>query len=85
MGCNIHDMMIAYLLVVDTPYFAKTDAHGQATLDGLPADSYQVSAWSYRSVDQDARTTQRLAVGADASAKFVLPLKPDTPQQPDAM
>lgn len=85
MGCNIHDMMIAYLLVVDTPYFAKTDARGQATLDGLPADSYQVSAWSYRSVDQDARTTQKLAVGADASAKFMLPLKPDTPQQPDAM
>lgn len=84
MGCNIHDMMIAYLLVVDTPYFAKTDAHGQATLDNLPADGYQVSAWSHRAVDPEARPTQKLQVGADASAKFVLTLKPDAPQ-PDAM
>lgn len=79
MGCNIHDLMIAYLLVVDTPYFAKTDATGQAVLEGLPADDYQVTAWSYRAVDQDARPSQKITLGADASAKFSLQLKPDSP------
>ena len=41
MGCNIHDSMIAYLLIVDTPWFAKTDASGRATIDNLPADAYR--------------------------------------------
>ena len=31
-GCNIHDQMVAYILVVDTPYFGKTDAAGTLTL-----------------------------------------------------
>ena len=32
LGCNIHDWMVGYIYVVDTPYFAKTDMerHGQA-------------------------------------------------------
>jgi plastocyanin len=48
MGCNIHDQMIAYLLVVDTPWFAKTDAHGQASIDDIPAGAYRLAAWHYR-------------------------------------
>lgn len=45
LGCNIHDNMIAYVLVVDTPYFAKTAANGRAALEGLPAGEYEVSMW----------------------------------------
>ncbi|HEY4974295.1 MAG TPA: methylamine utilization protein, partial [Steroidobacteraceae bacterium] len=32
LGCNIHDSMVAWLLVVDTPFFARTDQNGVATL-----------------------------------------------------
>ena len=28
LGCNIHDDMLAYLLVTDAPYFGRTDAQG---------------------------------------------------------
>ena len=45
LGCNIHDTMIAYLLVVDTPYFAKTDINGRAVIEGLPAGEYEVRMW----------------------------------------
>jgi plastocyanin len=44
-GCNIHDWMIAYLLVVSTPYFAKTNASGMAQLRDLPAGSYELRVW----------------------------------------
>ena len=37
LGCNIHDWMIGYMLVVSTPYFAKTDAGGIARLRDVPA------------------------------------------------
>lgn len=44
LGCNIHDHMIAWVLVVDTPYFAKSDTQGVAKLD-LPPGEYEVRAW----------------------------------------
>ena len=46
LGCNIHDTMLAYLLVVDTPIFAKTDQRGAAMLDGLSAGEYEVHLWA---------------------------------------
>jgi plastocyanin len=45
LGCNVHDWMVGYVLVVPTPYFAKTDANGEARLRDLPGGSYQVRAW----------------------------------------
>ncbi|WP_250441130.1 methylamine utilization protein [Caballeronia sp. AZ1_KS37] len=74
MGCNIHDSMVAYLLIVDTPWFAKTDAHGAATIDNLPADAYKVIAWHFRQSDPNAQPTQK--VNADGAAKFALQLRP---------
>jgi plastocyanin len=43
-GCNIHDQMSAYLVVVDTPYFALA-ADGHAELPGLPDGKYDVRVW----------------------------------------
>jgi plastocyanin len=45
LGCNIHDNMVAFIKVVDTPFAAKTDDKGQATLKGLPAGQIQVRIW----------------------------------------
>jgi plastocyanin len=44
LGCNIHDSMVAFVLVVDTPYFAKTSAAGQATVN-LPPGHYRLRVW----------------------------------------
>ncbi len=45
LGCNIHDQMSAFIVVVDTPYFEKTAASGQATLRDLDAGRYNVRVW----------------------------------------
>jgi plastocyanin len=45
LGCNIHDGMVAFIKVVDTPFAAKTDDKGQAVLKGLPAGQVQVRVW----------------------------------------
>jgi hypothetical protein len=76
MGCNIHDTMVAYLLVVDTPWFAKTDASGVAVIDNLPADAYKLVAWHFRLADPNAQPAQKVAAGAPGNAKFALQLKP---------
>jgi plastocyanin len=43
-GCNIHDQMSAYIVVVDTPHFART-VNGRAELAGLPEGTYDVRVW----------------------------------------
>ena len=45
LGCNIHDWMIGYVLVVATPHFAKTDASGVARMRDIPAGSYELRLW----------------------------------------
>jgi plastocyanin len=45
LGCNIHDRMSAYIIVVDTPYFAATGGDGRVTLPNLVAGRYVVHIW----------------------------------------
>jgi len=45
LGCNIHDWMEAYVLVVNTPYFAKTAANGRAVVDNVPPGRYRLKLW----------------------------------------
>ena len=45
LGCNIHDQMSAFILVVDTPYFEKTAANGRAALRDLEPGRYTVHVW----------------------------------------
>lgn len=47
LGCNIHDSMLAFIRVVDTPYFAKTNKMGKAILHDLPNGNYTLKAWHY--------------------------------------
>jgi plastocyanin len=45
LGCNIHDWMEAYVLVVASPYFAKTGADGNAMIANVPAGRYRLRLW----------------------------------------
>ena len=45
LGCNIHDGMVAFLKVVDTPFAAKSDASGAVVLRGLPGGAAEVRVW----------------------------------------
>lgn len=45
LGCNIHDEMVAFVKVVDTPWAAKTDAAGKADIKGAPEGQVKVTVW----------------------------------------
>ena len=75
LGCNIHDSMVAYVLVVETPYFGRTDKDGRVSFENLPAGSYRVAAWHYKMRDPNAQpvsTAQVAAGGASPALKFTL-------------
>jgi plastocyanin len=44
LGCNIHDKMVAWVYVVDTPWFARSAADGTATIKAVPPGAYRLSA-----------------------------------------
>jgi plastocyanin len=48
LGCNIHDWMAAYVLVLNTTKFARSDAAGSAVLNGAPAGPANVHIWHPR-------------------------------------
>ncbi len=43
--CEIHDHMRGTILVLDSPYFVKTDAAGRYRLEHLPAGRHVLRAW----------------------------------------
>jgi plastocyanin len=43
--CNIHPNMAAYIMAVDTPYFALSDRQGRFSIPDIPAGSYTYRAW----------------------------------------
>lgn len=45
LGCNIHDLMISWVLVLETPYFGKTATNGLVTLPEVPPGAYQLKVW----------------------------------------
>ena len=80
LGCNIHDHMIAYIYVVDSPWFAKSDKDGVARIDGLPAGDYDINAWYYA---QDARPSPvgvKLRADEAGAAAFAVGRRPMPPR-----
>lgn len=45
LGCNIHDRMLGYIHVVDTPYFGVSDANGSVSID-VPPGEHRVRVWT---------------------------------------
>ena len=43
--CNIHPDMLAYVVVLETPHFAVTDATGSFEVEGVPPGKYLLWAW----------------------------------------
>lgn len=44
-GCNIHDWMLSYVVIVDTPYYALADKSGRVTIPNVPAGEYELMVW----------------------------------------
>lgn len=45
MMCSVHPEMGAYIMVVDTPYFAVTDSHGNFSIHGVQPGQYTARVW----------------------------------------
>lgn len=71
LGCNIHDWMVAYVYVADSPYFGKTGADGKVVLSDVPAGKYAVHTWHARLIGSEAATEQPVEVTRTGTAESI--------------
>ena len=78
LGCNIHDLMTSWVLVLETPYFGKTAASGQVALADVPPGTYQLRVWHPGLPVGGAAQERTLTVGT-ANMAAAVALKGVTP------
>jgi hypothetical protein len=81
LGCNIHDNMLAYILVTPAPYFGKTDASGRLELEGIPAGEYQIELWNPRFNEPDATLTRSIRISD--TEPLAIPVRLTRPLSPE--
>ena len=71
LGCNIHDTMVGWVVVADTPWFARTGADGTARIDGAPAGAYRISTWHPGLPASGAPVVQSLQLGGSEQRETI--------------
>ncbi len=77
LGCNIHDWMVSYVYVSNTPYFAKTGQKDIAVITDIPAGEYTMRVWHPRMIVAEESTSKRVKISAsvDTIIEWQLALK----------
>ena len=75
LGCNIHDWMKGYIVVVDTPFFGLSDAKGVVVIKDLPVGAWRLEVWHPRLKGRNMVRDVTLADGAALSESFTLSLR----------
>lgn len=74
--CNIHPQMSAVVVVVDTPYFAVSDAQGEIVIPHVPAGRYQLNFWEEHCAPKTLeKLSRQVMVGEDATSLGTLHLQ----------
>jgi len=75
LGCNIHDRMLAYIFVSDTPYAAVSDAQGRVQLHNLPDGAATVKVWHPFLKGVGQTVSRPLTLKGDPQQGFTLDLR----------
>ncbi len=78
-GCNIHDWMIGYIYITDSPYFAITDSTGKAHIGGLHSGMYTAHVWQSQMLVDETATSRQLTLNQESfeTIEWQLDIKPD--------
>jgi plastocyanin len=72
LGCNIHDQMVAFIRVVDTPWAEKTGADGMVTLKSVPDGKLRLSVWHPYAKTKDQTIVQEVSAPTDGSVMSIV-------------
>ncbi len=79
LGCNIHDWMVGYVYVSESPWFAVTGADGKATITELSPRAYVVRVWHplLEGGEEATRRSADAAAAHPAALAWQLLLRPE--------
>jgi plastocyanin len=82
LGCNIHDWMLGYVYVVDSPWFAVSGVDGRAQVQGMPDKSGKLKVWHPRLVGGESAVHEmEVTPGKGQVIPVRLKLKPERPRK----
>jgi plastocyanin len=79
-GCNIHDWMEAFIVVVPSRWYGKSGPAGSIPLADLPADSFKLHVWHPRLMAPEPAHPLALAATDRQKLRLTLRLKPPEPK-----
>jgi plastocyanin len=82
LGCNVHDWMLGFIMVVDSPWFSQTDAAGRARLQYTPGKDQQLNLWHPQLADKESNLSRALPTDGIAKINLTEPLKRDPRPKP---
>ena len=72
MGCNIHDWMSGYLLILNTPIFDQTNEQGMAVLNAEQTGNYRLTVWHPQLSVADHKMSKPILVDKNMTIEFDL-------------
>lgn len=69
LGCNIHDSMLAYIYVADTPYVRKANENGRIEFLSVIPNDYSVTVWHPRMKNDKSDTGTMITVSQGKAAE----------------
>jgi plastocyanin len=76
LGCNIHDWMLSFIVVVDSPFYAITNEQGQVSFD-IKQGKYTLNVWHEGFTDfSQVESESILLSGDDFSYQLKQKVKP---------
>lgn len=67
LGCNIHDNMLAYIVVTAAPFYGRADDRGYWTTADVPEGRYRVRVW-HPLLNEPGELQQVVEIGAERGA-----------------
>jgi plastocyanin len=55
--CNVHPRMTAFVIAVNSPYFAQAGGDGRFTIGNVPPGTYKLHVWHERAAEQTTMLT----------------------------
>jgi plastocyanin len=74
--CNVHHDMVAYILVLETPYYVSPNADGEFVLSGLPKGRGKLTVWHEQAEAWSTDVELPRAAPLTAPVEIVRPLVP---------
>ena len=70
MLCNVHPEMEAWVLTVETPYYAVTDEEGNFTIEDVPPGTYTLKTWHKRKKPIEQEVTVKAGETTEVTFKL---------------